>query len=192
MNAGQNGRREARGARRGSVLWRMAKLLLLGALAAVGASFLAMPVNRARPIRMARRPTPATPASESSASDERREPPDVRAGTVAMILAGFLVFVICAASGLVFFYHSRAHDATFVKVESFPVPRLQTLADGLADPEIARQKADLDRFRWLDPDHHAFQIPIKEAMRLVAARDAKSYDPVPGVAQDNAGGRPRP
>ena len=192
MTAGRNGRREAHGDRRGSVVSRMAKLLLLGALAVVGASFLAMPLNRARPIRLARRPIRATPASESPVPDERREPPDIRVGTVAAILAGFLLFVVCAASGLVFFYRSRAHDATFVKVENFPAPRLQTLADGLAEPEIARQKADLERFRWLDRDHRAFQIPIEDAMRLVAARGAKAYDPVPGVVQNDAGGRSTP
>jgi len=191
VTAGRNGCREAGGGGPRSVLSRMATLLLLGVLA-VGASLLATPVNRARPIRLAREPIRAAPASESPFPDERREPPDIRVGTVAAILAGFLLFVVCAASGLVFFYRSRAHDATFVKVESFPAPRLQTLADGLADPEIARQKADLDRFRWLDPNHHAFQIPIEEAIKLVAARRDKAYDPVPGVVQDNTGGRPTP
>ncbi len=190
MTAGRNGRREAHGDRRGSVVSRMAKLLLLGALAVVGASFLAAPIDR-RPIP-ARRPISATPASESPVPDERREPPDIRVGTVAAILAGFLLFVVCAASGLVFFYRSRAHDATFVKVENFPAPRLQTLADGLAEPEIARQKADLERFRWLDRDHRTFQIPIEDAMRRVAARGAKAYDPVPGVVQNDAGGRSTP
>ena len=192
MTAGRNGRREARGDWRDSVVSTMAKLLLLGALVVVGASFLATPVNRARPIRLARRPIRAAPVPDSDALDERREPPDIRVGTVAAILAGFLLFVVCAASGLIFFYRSRAHDATFVKVESFPSPRLQTLADGLAEPQIARQKADLERFRWLDRDHRAFQIPIEDAMRLVAARGAKAYDPVPGVVQDNAGGRSTP
>ncbi len=190
MTAGRNSRREARGDRLGSVVSTIAKFLLVGALAVVGAFFLAAPIDR--------RPNPGrgtispTPASESHVPDEAREPPDIRAGTVAAILAGFLLFVVCAASGLVFFYLSRAHDATFVKVENFPAPRLQTLADGLAEPEIARQKADLERFRWLDSDHRAFQIPIEDAMRLVAARGAKAYDPVPGVVQGNAGGRSTP
>ena len=190
VTAGRNSRREARGDRLGSVVSTIAKFLLVGALAVVGAFFLAAPIDR--------RPNPGrgtispTPASESHVPDEAREPPDIRAGTVAAILAGFLLFVVCAASGLVFFYRSRAHDATFVKVENFPAPRLQTLADGLAEPEIARQKADLERFRWLDSDHRAFQIPIEDAMRLVAARGAKAYDPVPGVVQGNAGGRSTP
>ena len=109
----------------------------------------------------------------------RREPPAIRAGAVAATMVGFFLFVVLVASGLFAFYQWRAHDASFVKVETFAAPRLQTLADGLADPEIARQKADLDRSRWLDAGHHVFQIPIEDAMRLVAARGSAAYDPVP-------------
>ena len=98
------------------------------------------------------------------------EPPAIRAGAVAAIMAGFLLFVVLVAVGLFAFYQRRAHDASFVAVESFVGPRLQTLADGLADPEIARQKAALNRSRWLDDSHHVFQIPIEDAMRMVAAR----------------------
>lgn len=184
MTVGRGNGGEARGDRLGSVVLTIAQLLLLGALAVISALFFATPNDRPR--------VGLTPATESRYPEARLEPPDIRAGTVAAILVGFLLFVICAASGLSFFYRSRAHDATFIKVESFPAPRLQTLADGLADPEIARQKADLERFRWLDRDHHAFQIPIEQAIRLVAARRAKAHDPVPGVIEGNAGGRPTP
>lgn len=108
-----------------------------------------------------------------------RERPDVREGVIAAIMAGFLAFVLIVATGLFFFYQSLAHDATFVKPNVFPSPRLQTRSDGLRDPEIARQQADLDRFRWIDRAHGLFQIPIERAMKLVAARGPKAYDPVP-------------
>ena len=113
----------------------------------------------------------------SAKRDEARESPAVREGAVAAIMAGFFIFVVAAAIGLFFFYKALARDTTFVKVEEFPSPRLQTLADGLRDPEIARQQADLQRFRWLDRAHGAFQIPIERAMRLVAARGARAYEP---------------
>ena len=190
VTASRNSRREARGDRRGSVVSTIAKFLLLGALAVVGAFFLAAPIDRRQ--NPARRPIGATPASESHVPDEApraaRHPGRDRSGDPGWISPLRRLRRV----GLVFFYRSRAHDATFVKVENFPAPRLQTLADGLAEPEIARQKADLERFRWLDRDHRAFQIPIEDAMRLVAARGAKAYDPVPGVVQDNAGGRSTP
>ncbi len=115
----------------------------------------------------------------SAERNRPRESPAVREGAIAAIMAGFFVFVVAAAIGLFFFYRALAHDATFVKVQEFPAPRLETRADGLRDPEIARQQADLKRFRWLDRAHGAFQIPIERAMRLVAARGARAYEPVP-------------
>ena len=108
-----------------------------------------------------------------------REKPGVRAGILATILAGFLAFVLLAATALFFFYNSRARDTSFVEVQTFPAPRLQTLSDGLTDPEIARQKSALDEARWVDRAKGVFQVPIDEAMHAVAARGAKAYDPVP-------------
>jgi hypothetical protein len=110
---------------------------------------------------------------------ETREEPDVREGAIAAIMGGFFVFVLLVATGLFVFYRSLAQDATFVKPNVFPSPRLETRSDGLRDPEIARQEADLDRFRWIDRAHGVFQIPIERAMKLVAARGPKAYDPVP-------------
>ena len=105
-------------------------------------------------------------------------------------MAGFFIFVVAAAIGLFFFYKALARDTTFVKVEEFPSPRLQTRADGLRDPEIARQQADLQRFRWIDRAHGAFQIPIERAMRLVAARGARAYEPV-APANGGPAGQPK-
>lgn len=124
--------------------------------------------------------------------DGGREPPAIRSGVVAATMAGFFLFVVLSAVGLFAFYQRRAHDASFVTVESFVAPRLQTLADGLADSEIARQKADLDGARWLDAGHHVFQIPIEDAMRLVAARGATAYDPVPREPESDPQRRPAP
>jgi hypothetical protein len=111
---------------------------------------------------------------------EERERPAVRAGVIATAMAGFFVFVVLVAIGLSFFYQALAPDATFVKPSEFPAPRLQTRSDGLRDPEIARQQSDLDRFRWIDRSRGEFQIPIEQAMKIVAARGPRAYDPVPG------------
>jgi hypothetical protein len=115
----------------------------------------------------------------SAERDEARESPAVRENAIAAIMAGFFIFVVAAAIGLFFFYRALAHDSTFVKAEEFPSPRLQTHSDGLHDPEIARQQADLQRFRWIDRAHGVFQIPIERAMRLVTERGAQAYAPVP-------------
>jgi hypothetical protein len=118
--------------------------------------------------------------------DEARENPAVRAGPIAAIMAAVFVFVVLVAVGLFFFYQSLAHDATLVEPTIFPSPRLQTRFDGIRDPEIAKQQADLERFRWIDRSRGVFQIPIERAMRLVAARGARGYEPVPPA---NAGPR---
>jgi len=115
----------------------------------------------------------------SAEHDAAREKPAVREALIASVMAGFVVLVVAATVGLFFFYQALARNTGFVKVQEFPAPRLQTLSDGLRDPEIARQQADLQRFRWIDRSRGVFQIPIERAMRLVAARGAKGYDPVP-------------
>lgn len=115
----------------------------------------------------------------SAERDEARESPAVREGAIAAIMAGFFMFVVAAAIGLFFFYKALARTAIFVNANEFPAPRLQTLSDGLRDSEIARQQADLQRFRWIDRAHGVFQIPIERAMRLIAARGVQAYDPVP-------------
>jgi len=121
-----------------------------------------------------------------SAEHAEREKPAVREGVIAGIMAGFFVFVVVAAVGLFFFYRAFARDATLATVHAFQSPRLQTLPDGLRDPEIARQQADLKRFRWIDRAHGAFQIPIEQAMRLVAERGAKAYDPIASGSEASA------
>lgn len=110
---------------------------------------------------------------------EEREQPTVRAGVIAAVMAGFLVFVVCVAIGLFFFYMALARDATFIRPIEFPAPRLQTGPDGSRDPEIGRQQIDVERFRWIDKDHGEFQIAIGQAMKIVVGRGQKGYDPVP-------------
>lgn len=111
---------------------------------------------------------------------EQRERPAVAAPAIAAVMGGFVVFVVLAATGLFFFFEALAPNATFVRPNAFPAPRLQTRSDGLRDPEIARQQADVDRFRWIDKSRGVFQIPIAQAMTIVAARGQGAYAPVPG------------
>jgi hypothetical protein len=139
--------------------------------------------------------TPQAPielGADPTGRDDAREPPAIHAGAVAAALAGFLLFVVLVTIGLFAFYRREAHDASFVKVETFAAPRLQTLADGLPDPEIARQKADLNRPRWVDADHRTFQLPIEDAMARVASRGAKAYDPVPREPESDSQRRQAP
>jgi hypothetical protein len=191
MSARQDGGRARRPVRRSSSSGRMGRIVPFLILAIVG--WLVLPRPRAHDRLAAALQTRAERGGDLANCDEGcREPPDIRASAVAATMAGFFLFVVLVAIGLFAVYQRLAHDASFVKVETFAAPRLQTLADGLADPEIARQKVDLDRSRWLDAGHHVFQIPIEDAMRLVAARGAKAYDPVPGEAEGDPQRKPTP
>ena len=109
---------------------------------------------------------------------QEREPPTIRAGAIALVMGGFFVFVLLVATAVFAFFRALAPDATYVEPSVFPAPRLQTLPDGFRDPEIARQQADLERFRWIDKSRGEFQIPIEQAVRIVAGRGQKAYDPV--------------
>jgi hypothetical protein len=111
-------------------------------------------------------------------TSERHETPNVRTGGVAAALAGWLLFAFVAVAGLHAFYLARTHDARLAPQHTFPAPSLDVSDDGLRDPEIDKQQADLERYRWIDQAHGVFQIPIERAMALVAARDASAYDPV--------------
>jgi hypothetical protein len=162
--------------RRESPSAKMRRVVPFFILAALGLGLLILPRAQSRLASMMQA---RTENAADVAGDNAREPPDIRAGAVAATMVGFFLFVVVAAIGLFTFYQWRAHGASFVKIETFVAPRLQILADGLPEPEIARQKADLGRSRWLEADHRIFQISIDEAMRLVAARGAKAYDPVP-------------
>ena len=110
---------------------------------------------------------------------QSRESPAISSRIVATVMASFVAFTVVAAVCLsFFFFQPSAHNATFVKVQVFPAPRLETLSDGTREPHIAEQQANLGRFRWVDREHGVFQIPIERAMQLVAARGAHAYDPI--------------
>ena len=184
---------KARPAKQSVLAARAARRAIVAA--AIGALVLSLAPRR-RPGKPA---APVPPSGGDAASFEpapthsaQREAADIRAGFVAAMMAGFFAFVLLAGAGLFAFYRSRAHGAAFVPVATFPSPRLQTLADGLPEADFAREKAELQSFRWLDAEHHTFQIPIEDAMRIVAARGAEAYDPVARVTVDprDAGAEP--
>jgi hypothetical protein len=190
MSVGRDDGRRRRNTHSHSLSARMRRSVPFFIFAGLGLWLLARP--RAYDRLAAPLQTRAELGEDLAGHSRGHEPPTIRAGAVAAIMAGFFLFVVLVAVGLFAFYQRRAHDASFVTVESFVAPRLQTLADGLADPEIARQKADLDGARWLDAGHHVFQISIEDTMRMVAARGATAYDPVPREPESDPQRRPPP
>jgi hypothetical protein len=106
------------------------------------------------------------------------QPPDVATGTVIVAVAGFLIFVALAMTGLFFYLKTGAPGALRQAAErSFPEPTLQTRPqDDLKRFELEQRMA-LSGYGWVDRANGIARIPVEEAMRLIAARGAHAYDP---------------
>jgi hypothetical protein len=126
----------------------------------------------------------------------RAEPqsPDVSAAAVLIAVGGFLGFVAVTMTGLFFYLRIEAPHALRQAAERpFPSPALQTNPQGdLKQFELAQRMA-LSGYGWVDRSTGIVRIPIEEAMRIVAARGDRAYDPVAPAAEppaDPAGVRP--
>jgi hypothetical protein len=111
----------------------------------------------------------------SADGESPRESSAIRARATALSLFGFLVFVALSITGLHAFYESLAAKAAFVPPRRFASPPLVTIDDGVRDPGIAAQRAELEANR----KKGAAQTPIERAMAIVAARGPRAYDPLP-------------
>ncbi len=111
--------------------------------------------------------------------DDARETPQVHAGAVAASVASYVLLVALAVFGLHAYYRWAAPGALFVKPQTFAEPRLITISDGVRDPEIAKQRAELESYRWIDRAHGVVQTPIESAMTWVVGRGADAYAPPP-------------
>lgn len=122
------------------------------------------------------------------------QPPEVSDRPILMVVGGFLVFVAVAIAALLLFLQKEAPLALAPRVEQqFPHPALQKLPQNdLARFETAQRSA-LSEYAWIDRDHNVARIPIDEAMRMIAARGERAYDPLQASAPPSdvsRGGRP--
>jgi hypothetical protein len=117
--------------------------------------------------------------NEKMSSRRLPQPPDVAPGIVIIAVAGFLGFVALSMAGL-FFYLRSAVPNVFEKVTEnhFPEPALQK--DPLKDLRRFEhdQHAALSSYSWVDRSKGLVRIPIEEAMRIIAARGDRAYDPL--------------
>jgi hypothetical protein len=112
-------------------------------------------------------------------SDRRREPPDASVGRLFAALAGTATALLISLAALYVFYRVKASNASLIPPRDFPAPELETDSDGAPNPAVARQKARLRAYAWIDRERGLVQIPIMRAMSIVAARGSRAYDPVP-------------
>ena len=81
--------------------------------------------------------------------------------TTKIALAGFIstVAVFALILLMIVLFHWEMAEQNQLKVVDQPAVEFDTLA--------ADQKAQLTKYRWLDPEQKIVQIPIKQAMELV-------------------------
>ena len=116
----------------------------------------------------------------SDALPHEQEAASVNTIRVIAFVGGFIVFAILLGLGLSIFYRGvMGRTVLDARPQDFPLPALQP------DPsrDLARlqdeQSRQLDRFAWVDKDKAIAHVPIAEAMKIVAARGDRGFDPVP-------------
>ena len=110
--------------------------------------------------------------------DDRRRPqePEVATRVVLVAVFGFMAFVALGMGGLLFYFRELVPGPLRAAERHFPEPTLQISPQGDLDRFRKEQASALDSYAWVDRERGLAQIPIAEAMRLVAGRGARAYD----------------
>ena len=129
--------------------------------------------------------------NETMGERDPPQSPEVATSVVVVAVAGFLGFVALSMIGLFFYLRSGAPDAFRKVVEhSFPEPALQkNPRDDLTRFELL-QRAALSGYDWVDQSRGLARIPIEEAMRIIASRGDRAYDPLDRPASGSDAGSP--
>jgi hypothetical protein len=105
------------------------------------------------------------------------QPPDVATRIVLTAVAGFLAFVAITMVVLFLYLRAGAPDAFQQAVENhFPEPTLQKKPQNDLKRFEFEQRMALSGYGWVDRSKGLAQIPINEAMRIIAARGDHAYD----------------
>lgn len=107
------------------------------------------------------------------------QPPDVATGIIIAAVGGFLGFVALTMAGAFLFMKTSAPDALRqATVHRFPEPALQiSPQDDLKRFELEQRMA-LSGYAWINRSKGLVSIPITEAMRIIASRGDRAYDPL--------------
>lgn len=103
------------------------------------------------------------------------EPSDWPVGTVALVLAGVLAFLIVAPLLLIAAFPGAVSDASRRLTVEPPSPRLQI--DPAADLAGFRAAEDkkLNSYYWIDKQKGIVHIPIAEAIKELAAKGIPGF-----------------
>jgi len=116
------------------------------------------------------------------------ESASLRAPRILALAVAALVLLFGSIGGLALYYRAEVPSRPTPAPRIFPEPRLRVdEATQLHDLQ-ARQRDNLNNYRWIDRQNGIIGIPIARAMQLIAKRGADAYKPVPGApAQPKAG-----
>jgi hypothetical protein len=115
-------------------------------------------------------------------SDEARtehlEPGSVNTRRVVMAAGGSLALLAgsIVALGLVFYAVVPANHTPTVR--QFPKPRQEAHPAAELHALLARQREELNGYRWTNAEHTLIAIPIERAMQIIAARGDQAYAPL--------------
>jgi hypothetical protein len=122
------------------------------------------------------------------------ESPGLPGRPFALTAVGFLVFLAISIGSLWAVFTSAVPNRVPLPAQLPPQPRLLAHPSAELSTVLARQRARLAGYRWVDRDKKIAAIPIDRAMAIVTARGSNAYAPIPGAppAQANqpAGAKP--
>ncbi len=107
--------------------------------------------------------------------DDGLEPPTIRAGLMAAIAAGAIVFIIVSMSLLMGFLRWRMTNPDPGPAHVFPTPRLETSIDPRNMPSTPEPgpAPPILRHPPVEP-----KMDLQRAMQAVAAKGEHAYDPL--------------
>jgi hypothetical protein len=119
------------------------------------------------------------------------EPPDIPVRAVLVAACATLLLVIGAVIGLDAVYRAYVPNPAPPPPQTFPEPRVHPYESEELRRLLAEQRARLGRYAWVDRDKGVVEIPIEQAMRLIAEKGAHAYDPIetsaPALSSPKAG-----
>ena len=142
---------------------------------------------------------PAQTSAEPVHADVSFEERDVKAGTIYHYLIALAVAVILTYGVCVYVLRETVHVATKEDTPPPPIraeigsksqevppePRLQGIPSHSTDPQLDRRvklgadRAALEKTQWLDQNAGIAQIPIEDAMKIIAEKGLPGASPTP-------------
>lgn len=110
------------------------------------------------------------------------QPPEIATRKVLLVVFGFLAFVGLSMAGLMIYLRLLVPDGVQATTRPFPEPTLQISPQGDLDRFEAEQKKPLTGYGWVDRGQGLARIPVEDAMRIVADRGDRAYEPAEGLA----------